>query len=240
MQPSRHTPPQPAREDISPDELEAFDRVVARQANYGYPELRKLHPPEHRLESGDHDAATGQVQPYMGAMLNSPLIMNLISELGVVLRTRGERDDSYSHADREWVDMVLGEELHAWGVYYGHMWDAVAQGVRPEAIKALREGRDEDLSREELQLTRYIRQVVRGTVTSEAYLAIEERFGRRGAVEFTAFIGFLLMTLRLIQAFGAQPRPQQHVDELIEMMIQGTVEIPDPKARVPQLELDAV
>jgi hypothetical protein len=234
--PSAHTPPQPERSEIAPEELAAYDRVVARQAAYNYPETRKLYPPEHLLESQAHDAASGRVQPYMGAMLNSPLIMDLISELGVVLRTRGEQGNSYEHKDREWVDMVLGEELQAWGVYYGHMLDAAAVGVRPEALQALREGRDEDLTRDELQLARYIRQVVRGTVTPESYLAIEERFGRRGAVEFTAFVGFLIMTIRLIQAFGAQPRPEQHVNELIEMMVAGTVELPDAKARVPQLE----
>ena len=68
----------------------------------------------------------------MGAMLNSPLIMGLLSELGVVLRTRGETGESYEHADREWVDMVLAEEFGAWGVYYGHMWDAVTTGMQPK------------------------------------------------------------------------------------------------------------
>src|SRR6202022_201477 len=96
------------------------------------------------------------LQPYMGAMLNSPLIMNLVSELGVVLRTRGEQGNSFAHADREWVDMVLAEEFGCWGVYYGHMLDAVAVGVRPEAIKALREGRDEDLTRGGLALPRLL------------------------------------------------------------------------------------
>ena len=82
-----------------------------------------------------------------GRCLNSPLFMDLISELGVVARTRGEHPDSYSHAEREWADMVLSEELQAWGVYYAHIWDAVAVGVRPQAIQALRQGRDEDLTR---------------------------------------------------------------------------------------------
>jgi pyruvate/2-oxoglutarate dehydrogenase complex dihydrolipoamide dehydrogenase (E3) component len=246
--PLSHCPLQPARDDVAPEEREAYDRVVARQKGYGYDEFMKRFPPEHRqaletaaglaggvaLECDPQD----QVQPYMGAMLNSPLIMNLISELGVVFRTRGEQGNSYEHKDREWVDMVLAEELQCWGVYYGHMADAVAVGVRPEAIQALREGRDEDLSRDELQLARHIRQVARGTVTPDSYRAIEERFGRRGAVEFTAFVGFLIMTIRLMQAFGAgEPFPERFVNELAAMLVRGEIELPDSKARVPQLEL---
>jgi hypothetical protein len=248
MPPLRHCPAQPARDDVEPEEREAYDRVVARQKAYGYDEFVRRFPAEHQdairsavgiggepeLECDPND----RVQPYMGAMLNSPLVMNLVSELGVVFRTRGEQGNTYEHKDREWVDMVLAEELDCWGVYYAHMSDAVAVGVRPEAIKALREGRDEDLTREELQLARHIRQVAGGTVTPDSYLAIEERFGRRGAVEFTAFVGFLIMTIRLIQAFGAQePFPEQFVNELVESLIRGEIELPDKKARVPELEL---
>jgi hypothetical protein len=238
------TPPQPHRDTLRPGEVEAYDRVVARQKAYDYESFLKLVPEEHRdvlagalglADTGAECDPDERVQPYMGAMLNSPLFMELISELGVVARTRGEQPGSYTHADREWVDMVLCEELGAWGVYYAHTWDAVAVGVRPEAIKALREGRDEDLTRDELQLARYVRQVAHGTVTADSYRAIEERLGRRGAVEYTALTTFLLMTLRNMQAFGTQESfPREFVDDLIERMVAGTVELPDPQARVPR------
>jgi hypothetical protein len=241
-----HTPPQPHRSAVRPEEVDAYDRVVARQKAYDYGAFLQLVPAEHRnafadaaglADSGAECDPADRIQPYMGAMLNSPLFMDLISELGVVARTRGEHPDSYSHADREWVDMVLCEELGAWGVYYGHIWDAVAVGVRPEAIKALRQGRDEDLTREELQLARYIRQVLRGTVTGDSYRAIERRLGRRGAVEYTALITFLIMTIRNMQAFGTQDAiPRDFVDDLIDRVIAGSVELPDAKARIPQLE----
>jgi hypothetical protein len=243
--PLRHCPLQPNSSDVLPEECEAYENVVGRQRGYGYHEFVKLFPDAHRpaleamvgVGTGDIECdPADQVQPYMGAMLNSPLIMNLVSELGVVMRTRGDQGNSYSHADREWVDMVLSEEFKAWGVYYGHMLDAVAVGVRPEAIKALREGRDEDLTRDELQLARYIRQVVHGTVTSESYDGIEERLGRRGAVEYTALIGFLILTLRLIQAFGAQPFPEEYVNDLVERVVARNIDLPDKKARVPKIE----
>lgn len=240
----RHTPPQPHRDSVLPEDREAYDDVVSRQLAYGYTGFAAMFPDEHAEAmstalgvGGDPvlecDAAD-RVQPYMGAMLNNAPAMQLISDLGVVLRNCGERGDGYTHADREWVDMVLAEELGCTGVYCAHMLDACAVGVRPEAIQALHQGRDEDLTRDELQLTRYIRQVARGTVTSDSYLAIEDRFGRRGAVEFTQFIGFLLMTIRLIQAFGAQePYPPELVGRLIERCVARDIALPDPKARIP-------
>src|SRR5262249_44925831 len=107
---SHRTPPQPRRSAVRPEEFAAYDRVVARQKSYDYRAFLELVPEEHRqafaeaagvTDTGGDCAPEDRVQPYMGAMLNSPLFMNLISELGVVARTRGEHPDSYSHANRE-------------------------------------------------------------------------------------------------------------------------------------------
>src|SRR4051794_4401925 len=115
--PGRHTPPQPSRDRFEGAEREAYDRVVARQKGYDYTTFLDLIPEEHRelfagaamQPAGDEARPEDRVQPYMGAMLNSPLVMAHISELGAVLRAAGEHEDSYEHADREWVDMVLAE-----------------------------------------------------------------------------------------------------------------------------------
>lgn len=240
--PAPHNPSQPPRSSFTGEELEAYDRVVRQQKSYNYPEFMKSIPPQHLHAmlpvTGASETAEGvdeadRVQPYMGAMLNSPLIMGLISDLGAVFRSRGERDDSFSHADREWVDLVLSEELKCWGVYYSHMYDAVAVGVRVGAIRALRSGCDEDLEPAEFLKARFIRQVARGTVTSESYQRIVELFGVRGAVEYTAAVGWLVMTIRLLQAFGSHAeRTEQMVNELVGMMERGEIKLPSPRARV--------
>jgi hypothetical protein len=237
-----HTPVQPARDTFDGAELGAYDHVVERQLAYDYPAFLAMVPAEHQRAfqnatlnpAGAEADPRHRVQPYMGAMLNSPEIMDHISELGVLYRNAGERGDGYAHADREWIDMVLGQELECWGVFYAHMLDGVSNGLRTQALRALRSGRDEELTPEELIKARHIRQVVRGTVTPESYAGIVELFGRRGAVEYTAFAGHLLMTIRLIQAFGAQDDfTAEMVDELITHIENGTVEIPDSKARIP-------
>ena len=227
-----YTPPQPDRESVDPEERPAYDRVIRRQTAYRYDEFEKILP-----AAAAEGLPGDRIQPYFGALLNSPLIADHISELGVVHRTRGERSDSYTHADREWADMVLSQEMGCNMVYVVHMPDAVAVGVRPEAIKALREGRYEDMTPEERQLAEYVRAVLDGQVTEEMFKGVQERLGVRGVVEYTAIVTHLIMTLRMIQAFGVPEPSDSDVDDMLARLLEGSVELPDPTARVPSLEL---
>lgn len=64
-------------------------------------------------------------------------------------------------------------------------------------------------------------------MTADIYGRIEARLGRRGAVEYTQLIGFLLLTVRLSQAFDSMPEfSPQMVDELLELVVAGEVELP--------------
>jgi hypothetical protein len=224
------TPSLPSPDAIRPEEQAAYDRVVARQNAYDYKTFAASMP--HPVA----DWSSGEIQPYFRALLNSPLIADHISELGVVYRTRGELENSYRHADREWVDMVIAQDLDCPFVQYVHLFDAAAVGVRVEAVRALRAGRLEELTPAERQLTEYIRAVMAGTVTDEQYRGMEERMGTRGTLELTGFIGHLLMTIRIMQAVGGSDWPEAYVDELIDGLLDGSVQVPDSHARVPALE----
>jgi hypothetical protein len=224
------TPAMPLRESVRPEEREAYDRLVRRQTLYGYTDLvnRFLHKEVLDAFPGD------RVQPYFGALLNSPLIAGGIRDLGVVYRTRGEFPDGMSHADREWIDMVMSEELDCNWVLYVHALDAVAGGVRPEAILSLLQGKEAKLTSEEKLKADFIRAVARGKVTETLYKSVEPMVGGiRACVEFTAFCGHLLKTMRLIQAFGVPDVTRQQLIEFIRAIVDGRVEVPDPKARVP-------
>jgi len=225
-----YTPPMPPRDSIRPEEREAYDRLVHRQTAYGYTEFVKrfIHPEMLRAFPGT------EVQPYFQALLHSPLIAGCMSDLGVVYRTRGEFPDGMSHSDREWVDMVMSEELRCNWVLYVHAPDAVAQGVRVEAILALLRGRDDLLAADERMKGDFIRAVARGTMTRELYKAVEAMVGGvRACVEFAAFAGHLLKTLRLNQAFGVPDVTREQLIEFVQAIADGRVELPDPKARVP-------
>jgi hypothetical protein len=223
-----HTPPPPKREELAPEERADYDRVIARQKSYGYEELLAEIPHDLPLLAGD------EVQPYFGALLNSPPVAAQISEFGAYFRSRGAAGNSYGHTDREWIDLTLTHDLRCRAVLYHHMLDAVAVGIAPGSIKALREGRVHELTAQDRELVEYVRSVVGGSVTSEAYRGIERRFGTRGAIEYTAFIAFLLMTLRLIQALDIPEKSDAEVDELLAGIIAGTVTIPGPEDRIPE------
>ena len=172
--------------------------------------------------------STEKVGGYFGALLNSPPLGYHLSMIGRYVRSAGDRPGSFTHADREWVDQVLSHDWDTYVVMEHHLPDALAVGVRLDAIIALRDGREQDLTPQERQLTEYIRMVRDGCVTNEAWTAMAERMGQRGAVEYTIFIMFLNLTMRLIEAFtgdepGASP---ESVDEMLREFKAGTRAIP--------------
>ncbi len=133
-----------------------------------------------------------------------------LNNLGAVVR-QGSLRGSYTDAERELADVVLSVDFDYRGVLPIHLPDAIAVGVRPDAIDAIREGREGDLADDERQLVDYIRQVSRGQVTDESFGAMVERFGLSGAVDYTAFVAFLICTMRLWSALGVRD-PSNHGD----------------------------
>ena len=207
-------PAQPHREDVPPEDRDAYDAVVRR--------LRSMlgageGSPEEFFSCGD----------YYGALLNSPPMCATLTQLGTLVRTAGERSNTYSHADREFVDQVLSAELKTTVVQEFHLPDAIAAGIRIEAIEALRVGDDSALTQDELLLARYIRQVVRGEVQDETWNTMLARLGTRGLVEYTVFITFLQLIMRLMQALQTAAPTEAQVDEQIARLKADASLVPD-------------
>ena len=119
---------------------------------------------------------------------------------------------------------------HKWG-YYGvlpiHTPDAIGVGVRPEAIQALWEGREEDLTDREQLLTKYIRAVIDGTVDDETWNALQADIGTRGLIELSMFICHLGRVLRTFQAFGIPEPTLEEVRTMNREFADGTRKAPD-------------
>jgi alkylhydroperoxidase family enzyme len=164
--------------------------------------------------------------------LNSPQFAAALAQVGTIVRKAGDREGTYSHADREFVDQVLAAEWHTNVVQRTHVPDALSAGVRLEAIEALRARRDADLTDDERLLATYARQVVSGSVGAETYAAMERRLGTRGLVEYTIFIAFLQLTIRLYQALGLPDPPDEEIDRMLREYRQGTREVPDYRERI--------
>jgi hypothetical protein len=218
----RRAPGLPKREDIAPDELKAYDDVLER--TWSVPHYGRFFK-----EKGHR---------YYQALLNSPPVALLASEGGRFFTTSDLRG-TYTHAEREWIDQVLAVELNDNRVVGHHMLGAVAAGVRPEAIWAIRHGREEDLLPDERKLADYIREVARGEVTDESWQAIVDHFGGvRGAVEYTAFVNWLTVVIRIEQALdvwydGITPAndpmeatSDEEIDDLIRRFMEGKIPLP--------------
>jgi alkylhydroperoxidase family enzyme len=204
-------PRPPAADEIDASERPFYDAVVERTT--------RVH------------GLGGQAAKYFGALLNSPPLAAALAELGTQVR-RGQLRGTYSDAERELMDIALAVELGSNAILPIHIPDALAVGVRPEALEALLDRREGELSDDERQLVAYARELVDGGVTDESYSALEKRFGERGAVELTVLVGFLLMTIRLWQALGVPEPTREEMDALLRDLRSGATSLPDPDARI--------
>lgn len=207
-------PMSPARNSFPSDEREAYDYVVRR------------------FVTGDRSVEEVDPGHFWGALLHSPPFAANRQALSSLVRTAGEKEGSFSHHDRELADQVLAHELRTNVVQRTHVPDAMAVGVRIEAIEALRAGRDDDLTAEERLVATYCRQVVSGRVTDETYDAMEERLGTRGLVEYTMFITMLQATMRTMQAFACPEPTDAEIDAIIQGYRTGSLDVSGWRDRI--------
>jgi hypothetical protein len=205
-------PKPPPRNEVAEGDLADYDLVVARQQRLW-------------------EAAPRNSDAYFGALLNGPPVAAEFARLGRLMR-EGQVRGTYSDADRELVDMVLSVDFDYRAILALHIPDALACGVRLEAIEALWQRREEDLTEEERFLTAFIRAVATGTVDDDLFTRVCDRMGVRGAVEYSAFIAFLIMTMRLWQALGVPEPSPAEIDAQLESYRDGTGVEVDPRARI--------
>jgi hypothetical protein len=206
---------QPLRSEVAIEDLPAYDRVVKRAAD-----------PDRQLfvlaqQASGTAVPVQQDAGYYGRLLHSPQMAYHLSELGRLVRQAGDREDSYSHFERELVDQVLSELMDTNVIQPHHLPDAVAAGIPVETIEAIRDGRDGDLSAEERALAEFIRAVYTGTVTDAQWNALEQGKGERWMVDYAIFILFLGLTMRLQQAVGLVDPTDEEMDQLIEQLRTG-------------------
>ena len=194
-------PPQfPTRERFSGEDRDEYD--------YTYNRVRNLTggPPE--------------VLPYVGACLVSPPFAASLWRLsGRLLAVGGTPDGTYSHKERIHINIVLGFDTMNSVMLGSHLAYAVEYaGLRPEMVRALWEGREEELLDDERQLVEYIRAFVDEKVTDAMWDGIVDRFGERGAVEYTLCIGYHLLCARAQKAFGVPSLSREEIQDQIDAL----------------------
>jgi hypothetical protein len=207
-------PRQPRRDEIAPEDLGAYERVLERR--------RAFSP------ATDPEADGG----YYGRLLLSPRLAAALSDLGGLVRAGGAGPDSYTHAQREFADQVLSKHLATNVVQTLHVPDALSAGVRREAIDALRSGDESHLNADEQLLAAFIRALVDGRMTRSLWEAVEATMGDRGVVEYAIFVLFLQLTMRLQQAVGQPDPSDDEIDGLLARIDSGQLPLPDHARRI--------
>jgi hypothetical protein len=204
--------PPPQRDEVPDSDRADYDAVRERQASLWADAPRNS-------------------DVYFGALLNSPTMAATVARLGRFMR-EGQLRETYSDGDREWVDMVISIDFDYRAIMALHIPDALACGVRLEAIEALWERREHDLTADERLLAGYIRGVIHGRLTDAQFGAMVQRSGKRTATEYTAFICFLMMTFRLWMALGVPDPTTREIDDILRSYRDGTGAHVQAQARI--------
>jgi hypothetical protein len=213
-------PTPPSRSEVAPAELSDYDDIV------GHYEPRR---PDGAVI---HDASTPLA--YFERLVTSPTLAASLSRVGRALHARLGEPGAYTPADHEFIDEVLSFDLGYWGLLAYHTPYAVSEGVRLEAIEALRHGRDEDLTSDEAHQQRFIRKVIAGEVADDDWDAMERRLGsERGVIEYAAHILLLQLHIRMHQLLGIPAIGEAEFDDLLDELRAGARRLPAPeKGRV--------
>jgi hypothetical protein len=210
---------QPERESLMGAERDAFDRVVARYQRYAVDQPTLISSPD-------------SAGPW-GPSLHSPLVTAAFNELAKYFRTGGDRPGSFSDAERELVTLTLAFELDVLDMFVPvHVVDALAVGVRKAAIRAVCEGRNNDLTADERVVVDFVRGVAAGDLSDAAYDAMEAHLGVRGVVDLTMFVNFDVFQVRNSQAFGYYPtRPRADVQRDLQAALHSLDATDGPAVR---------
>jgi hypothetical protein len=200
----------PSREETPEDERASYDLIAAKVALPG----PNVHPAQ-------------SMTPYWTALMHTPAIASALTNLGRLIVTQAGNQGRWTSADHQFADLILSFELDYWGYLALHTPMAVRDGVRIEAIEALRDGRESDLSEDERQLVCFIRAVISGSVTDQSFAEMESRLGSlRGVIEFSMLVLLLHLHLRLKQVLDVPVMTPGDFDEMLGKLRAGTGHVP--------------
>jgi hypothetical protein len=208
-------PKLPAREAFAENERAHFDYMMERiTAGFG--------------PTAEQVAGEPYGVPHFRAMAVSPSLAVQLSKLGYAVMSRQDQPSSFTQADHEMIDLVLPLDSGYWALLAGHTPAAIASGIRIDAIRALRDGREESLTADERQVIEFIRAVRDGTVSDTAWSSMRERIGsERGVVEFVYLICLLIFHHRFCWAVGAPEMQRDAFEQMLKEYENGTRPMPE-------------
>lgn len=145
----------------------------------------------------------GKLVGPLRAALHSPDLAKRWSDLGEFLRY----GTCLAKACNELAILVTGRRWNAEIEFRVHAQAALAAGVEPAVVAAIRDGRApvfaDPAQAEVYAFAREIQQT--GAVDEATYRAVERRWGVRGVVELTALVGYYTMVAMTLNAHCIDP-----------------------------------
>jgi hypothetical protein len=161
---------------------------------------------------------------YFSAMAASPVLGQTLSELGTASMGVCGKPNTLSKADHEMIDAVLALDSGYTFLLAAHAPLAIHAGVRPEALVAIREGRENDLTDDERQQVEFIRAVPSGTMTDEIWESMAARLGsERGVVEYAFFVCLVLFHHLFACALGVPDMSEEELDALFDTLSSNSI-----------------
>jgi hypothetical protein len=183
------------RSTIESAELEDYDRAVRV--------IRRLSESYAAADARPRVDGRRYATASYGAWTNTPRLFGRWFDLGQELVALEGLPGRFSRADHEMLDLLLGFDSGYWCFHAGHTANAIAAGVRIEALEALDEGREDKLTDDERLQVHFIRAVRDGEMTDELWAAMVARVGSlRGTIEFACFVCRQLAVHRMGWALG--------------------------------------
>lgn len=139
------------------------------------------------------------------ALAATPTVFLAIMEACEAVMIQQGRKGTISRADHELIDQVLAIDSGYYGLVGWHTPAAVAEGVRIEALEALADGREEQLTDDERLKVGFIRTVRDGGMTDDLWNRVLEALGsERGVVDYATMVLLLLFHHRFGWATGVK------------------------------------
>jgi hypothetical protein len=166
-----------------------------------------------------------------GPLLHAPRVALKVIELGSALRSLGtigaDSESSLPDDFVEFVALVVFAQMHDEAVSQGHdfayrrpMFNhvprAVAAGMRPEAIQALRNHDDAALLPKERELAEFVRAVLAGSVDDRRWGRMQDRLGTRRTLETASYALLDFFVCRLESALGLKDATEGELDLLVK------------------------
>lgn len=205
-----------SRSDVPEAESEDFDYAYAHARNW----VDNVGPRRPTVGGDVYQ------RRYYEAWTNYPTLFKAMWSLGRALQSEKEKPGQYTLTDHEMIDIVLAIDPPGYTVLLpGHTATAVSAGVRIEAIEAIADGREEDLTEEERLQVDFIRAVRDMTMTDDLWDRMVARLGSaRGATYFAYFVCYLRFGQQMMQVFGSPTMPMSEWREFLQAIKTGDID----------------